>query len=439
MTDITVYIPARNAEPYFQTAIDSILNQSYNNFNLLLVVSESEDNTVEIALSQDDERVSVIHADNADWIEAPNIALDTIETKYIARMDADDIAYKDRLERQINILEEGYDIVGECFKHTDRIHATGVDKRICSCDKPWQFMHPSIAHRNTDIRYDKRFTYNEERDFFNRLSLRGRRFKYLQNLIKHREHSNSISSSVEPKKTTETANRLHEMRTRSIGDILGEYDSVGLVVPTVNSGDILISKGIQSVANVVWCRERPYPDADVICINGGANIIGRWQFGRSALYDSVSMDVDVIVAPQSYMLDEVDLPDVTYCARDNRSYENICSITGKEQVLTEDAAFEYSPDVNYDKSGVLNAFRTDGMNIVGIPDDNWDIAFESFEVYEEEVASAELVSTDRLHVAIMSHLTETKCELYKHSWWKNRAVYNYSLKDSPYVTWRNEQ
>jgi glycosyltransferase involved in cell wall biosynthesis len=103
---ISIGMPAFNCENSLATAIRSILNQSYDNWELLLIEDGSEDRTLEVARRFRDPRISVItdHA-HEGLVPRLNQAVAMSRGKYFARMDADDVSYPDRLERQVEYLE----------------------------------------------------------------------------------------------------------------------------------------------------------------------------------------------------------------------------------------------------------------------------------------------------------------------------------------------
>lgn len=98
-------MPAYNAENTIKEAIDSVLNQSFTDFEFIIVDDGSTDNTVTIINSYKDSRIRLVKNEH-DFIKALNIGLQTANGKYIARMDADDMMHIDRLRIQYAIMEE---------------------------------------------------------------------------------------------------------------------------------------------------------------------------------------------------------------------------------------------------------------------------------------------------------------------------------------------
>ena len=99
-----------NGMPYVKEAVDSILNQTFKDFTFLIINDGSDDGTNEYLQKINDGRVSILNQKNSGLGAALNNGLATIKTKYVARMDADDIAFPERLERQLSYLETHSDI-----------------------------------------------------------------------------------------------------------------------------------------------------------------------------------------------------------------------------------------------------------------------------------------------------------------------------------------
>lgn len=105
---ISVLMPAYNSELYIAEAINSILNQSYQNIELIIFDDGSTDGTREVIQSFDDPRIVKILSDqNYGVVRARNDMIDKASGQYIALMDADDIADRTRLEKQFRSLEAG--------------------------------------------------------------------------------------------------------------------------------------------------------------------------------------------------------------------------------------------------------------------------------------------------------------------------------------------
>lgn len=118
---VTVLMPAYNAEAYIAEAIESVLLQSFGDFELLIVNDGSTDGTVEIIRSFNDDRIVLIGQENRGIAAALNTGLKHARAPYIARFDADDICYPDRLEKQYHFIHSNpeYIVVGSSAAYMD--------------------------------------------------------------------------------------------------------------------------------------------------------------------------------------------------------------------------------------------------------------------------------------------------------------------------------
>jgi glycosyltransferase involved in cell wall biosynthesis len=118
---ITVLMPAYNAEKYIGEAIASVLQQTFTDFELLIVNDGSTDRTINIIKTFDDPRIRLINQPNLGVAAALNNGLKEAKTNYIARFDADDICLPERLQRQYYFLLNNpeYIIVGSKADYID--------------------------------------------------------------------------------------------------------------------------------------------------------------------------------------------------------------------------------------------------------------------------------------------------------------------------------
>ena len=103
---ITVLLPVYNAAAFICEAIDSVLAQTFDDFELLIINDGSTDATDAIITSYTDSRIVYIKNDkNIGLVATLNKGIDLAQGQYLARMDADDICDKNRLKQQFNLLE----------------------------------------------------------------------------------------------------------------------------------------------------------------------------------------------------------------------------------------------------------------------------------------------------------------------------------------------
>jgi len=137
---LTVLMPAYNAGKYIGEAIASVLNQSFTDFELLIINDGSTDDTVEIIRSFSDPRIVLISQQNKGVAAALNLGLINARSPYIARFDADDICYPNRLKIQYDFITAypQYSIVGSAADYID-------------ADGSYIFTHHPEGHLNEEI------------------------------------------------------------------------------------------------------------------------------------------------------------------------------------------------------------------------------------------------------------------------------------------------
>ena len=107
MPEISVIVPVYKVEKYIKKCVDSILAQSFTDFELWLVDDGSPDNcgTICDEYAKKDERVKVIHKKNGGLSDARNVALDVMQGKYVFFVDSDDWISNDALESTYEALK----------------------------------------------------------------------------------------------------------------------------------------------------------------------------------------------------------------------------------------------------------------------------------------------------------------------------------------------
>jgi glycosyltransferase involved in cell wall biosynthesis len=117
---LTVYMPVFNAAPYLPQAIESILSQTYTNFEFIIVDDASTDSSWKIIqkYARLDRRLRIFRNKvNLGVSDTSNLAIFSARGKYLARIDADDIAFPNRLQKQINFLQKNKKTIavgGQC-------------------------------------------------------------------------------------------------------------------------------------------------------------------------------------------------------------------------------------------------------------------------------------------------------------------------------------
>lgn len=140
---ISVILPVRNGERYVCKAIDSILEQSCEDFELVIIDDYSTDATAELIKGFDDARILVVKPEpNGHLTSALNATRDIVRGEFIARMDADDIAHPDRLKKQLSHMRENPE-VGILGTQVRQINAKGDELPSEQATKP--LLHDDIV------------------------------------------------------------------------------------------------------------------------------------------------------------------------------------------------------------------------------------------------------------------------------------------------------
>ena len=153
---VSVILPVYNGSKTIKRSVESILTQTFGDFEFLIINDGSKDDTPEILDSFDDNRIRILHQENRGLVFSLNRGIKNSQGKYIARMDADDIALPDRLQKQVDFMEKNpsVGILGTAVRvvygdGTERIRRRPIDTasikknivRICP------FCHSSVMIR----------------------------------------------------------------------------------------------------------------------------------------------------------------------------------------------------------------------------------------------------------------------------------------------------
>ncbi|AFY86731.1 hypothetical protein DSM107010_36680 [Chroococcidiopsis cubana SAG 39.79] len=149
---VSIGMPVFNCEQVLTSAVNSIVNQTYQNWELILIDDGSKDKTLEVANSFSDPRIKVISDGlNLKLPRRLNQAISLSKGKYFARMDGDDISYRERLQLQVEYLEKHpkVDVLGTqilVFDGEGNPRGKSVSKvsHVEICSRPWAGF--SLAH-----------------------------------------------------------------------------------------------------------------------------------------------------------------------------------------------------------------------------------------------------------------------------------------------------
>lgn len=206
---VSVILPVYNAEKYIYDAISSILNQSFKDFELLIINDGSTDGSLKIIEQFNDDRITLINNEtNLKLINTLNKGIALSKGEYIARMDADDICHIDRLKKQVAFMESNPDYI-LCGSWANIIDLDGSKKgtikRIDQHDLlkvnmlfTTPFIHPTVLLRSnvfTKERYSLDALHCEDLELWMRISEKyGGKFHNIPEcLLNYRIHDSNIS------------------------------------------------------------------------------------------------------------------------------------------------------------------------------------------------------------------------------------------------------
>ena len=223
---VTVLMSVYNGEQYLRDSIDSILNQTFTDYEFLIIDDGSKDKSMIIIESYDDSRIRLaVNDTNLGQAVSLNRGLNLAKGKYIARMDQDDISLPRRLEKQVKFMEDNPEIgISGCWVRT-----FGTDLRLWKYLTKHEYLrwgclintsifaHPSVIIRKRmidkyNLKYNKMLSYGvSDYDLWLRAQELFKLGNLNQILLKYRVHNNSVSV-IHNKLQVELRNKLNILK-----------------------------------------------------------------------------------------------------------------------------------------------------------------------------------------------------------------------------------
>src|SRR3989344_881067 len=208
---ISVIMPVYNSEAYIESSVESILNQSYTNFEFIIIDDASTDKTYDrlLKLIKIDKRIVLVkNKRNEGVTKSLNKALKIAKGKYIIRMDADDWSYPNRFKLQVDLMENNPDVVVSgsyveiCnsklkMKNLRKYHLddTTIRKHIFRYSP---FAHPATIWKTKVLKenlYSEVIIVSQDYELYFRVGKIGKFMNLDKPLLKLRMHNNSVSAS----------------------------------------------------------------------------------------------------------------------------------------------------------------------------------------------------------------------------------------------------
>ena len=206
---VSVVMAVYNERPYLQEAVQSILDQTFEDFEFIIINDGSTDGSKEVleCFADRDDRIRLAHQENKGLIASLNRGLDMARGQYIARMDGDDISHPERLEKQVDFLNANSEI-GILGTQIEWINSEG--ETIGSWSAPadpdliaWKLLfntcldHPTILARKSLLLnlggYAEWTLHAEDYELWTRAVRKSRLASLPGTLLKHRQHDGSIT------------------------------------------------------------------------------------------------------------------------------------------------------------------------------------------------------------------------------------------------------
>ena len=136
---ISIIVPVYNVEKYIEKCLDSIINQTYTNLEIILVDDGSKDRSGEICdiYQKKDKRIKVIHNTNSGVSKTRNCGLNEANGKYICFADADDYLMEDYVEYLYNLIKENdaqISLTTQMFSNFDSIQEKNITTNILNAE-----------------------------------------------------------------------------------------------------------------------------------------------------------------------------------------------------------------------------------------------------------------------------------------------------------------
>jgi glycosyltransferase involved in cell wall biosynthesis len=303
---VSVILPVYNASDFLLDSIKSILSQTYQFFELIIIDDGSVDNSLEIIQTFKDKRIKLLrNITNEGLIKVLNKGIDISSGEYILRMDADDISVPDRLEKQVSFMIKNSDVVVcgtwfEIFGKKNEIIKYPVSHEeiylnfllTCPIGHPTTIIRADILRKNK-LYFDTAFKHSEDTNLWVRISKYGRLANIPEVLLKYRMHEEQITN----KHAVEVNNSFNKTRNILFSNICAHLNESTSISP-FSETDI-------SFSHIVFMEKK------ILCLINKNKLTGKFNeslFGKclgrlwleivnNAKYISFKNLVHILISP----------------------------------------------------------------------------------------------------------------------------------------------
>ncbi|MFY0714756.1 glycosyltransferase family 2 protein [Seonamhaeicola sp. NFXS20] len=202
---ISVVLPVYNVAPFIKEALDSVLNQTVQDFEVLVIDDCSTDDTLKVVKDFKDDRIRIIEKQqNKGLIDSLNIGFKEAKGAYIARMDGDDINVLNRFEKQLHVLQNNPNIKAcgcwlQCFGASTKIikhreHHKEIQAHLLLSNP--MSLGATMLHRESykNYSFDTTKIHAEDYDFWARTAWESQMYNIQEVLYYYRTHTNQVST-----------------------------------------------------------------------------------------------------------------------------------------------------------------------------------------------------------------------------------------------------
>ena len=270
---VSVIIPSYNSARYVVVAVESVLAQTYRDFEILVIDDGSTDDTKEV-LKKYGQSICYLYKPNGGVSNARNYGIEKARGKYVAFLDADDVWMPEKLNKQVALLESNTDVglsytsaikVDENLETKSYIEAKEYDD-ACEgllLEMNILILSSSIARRDIVLQtngFDSQFSTCADKDFWLRLSLLTKFAPVKEHLVKYRDVTGSMSSDpfLSKRDTEGVLNKFFALPNlpEKYKNLRNKSLSNNLMVV---SGEFLHSGKIGESVRCMWRSLRLYP------------------------------------------------------------------------------------------------------------------------------------------------------------------------------------
>lgn len=262
MPKISVIMPVYNTEEsYLREAIESILNQTFADFEFLIINDGSTNNSQDVILSYKDSRINyVINEKNLGLIKTLNKGFDLAKGEYIARMDSDDISLPKRFEKQVDFMDKNQNVhvVGTWYEwfpkcKVQKPPTTDKDIKECLLVQSNSLAHPTVMLRKSVIdkleaRYDENYAYVEDYALWLSLVDKVDFANIDEILLKYRIHPNSVCKVNKRNQILNVYKLMAQTQGKYFGvDCSKIIDTISKLKNCTNGGEKISSKELLEI------------------------------------------------------------------------------------------------------------------------------------------------------------------------------------------------